>query len=197
MTTGRVTFDKGAKIARMEKGLDDPTPVLKQIGVLMVAESQRAFKEQKHGGKSWDERAPVNIFGIIADFAAGKRKPPNRRFETRPALRDTGALAKSIAFEVRGKVVEVGTNLDYAAVHQFGGKVESKTLTSDVRRLLWGWLKRQDSQMQSRIGWVLNAKYKGKKIEAEVPARPFIGITESVRKAVRKLANVEIFEVKP
>lgn len=191
---GRVTFKPGAKIERIEKNLDSPARALKQIGVLMVAESQAAFKEQALGSKKWEPRAPVNIFGIIADFHAGRRKPPARRFETRPALRDTGRLANSIAFEVQGDTVEVGTNLDYAKVHQEGGEVESMPLTGAVRRALWRWLKKQNTEMKRRVGFVLNRKFRDKTITAEVPARPFIGVTPRVRQAVRKIIGVEIME---
>ena len=106
---GRVTFKKGAKVGRIEKNLDNPKAALEQIGVLMVAESQRAFKEQQFGAKKWDQRAPVNVFGIIADFHIGGRaKPPERRFDRRPALIDTGAngLLGSIAHQVKGNVVD-------------------------------------------------------------------------------------------
>ena len=88
----------------LDAALDNPQAALKQIGILMVAESQRAFKAQQFGAKKWDQRAPVNVFGIIADFTAGKTKPPNRRFDQRPALRDTGRLSSSIAYQVKGKI---------------------------------------------------------------------------------------------
>ena len=193
---GRATFEKGAKMERIEAKLDKPTVALEQIGILMVAESQRAFKDQQHGEAKWSERAPVNVFGIIADFTEGKRAPPKRRFQSTPALRDTGRLAKSIAFAVKGKIVEVGTNLDYAAVHQTGGKVFSKTITGKVRQLLWRWLKKQDAAVKKQVGFVLNKKFKGKKIEATVPARPFVGVTKKTIKTVEKLVGVHIMEVK-
>lgn len=191
----RVTFEKGDKLARIEGRLDKPGATLKQIGVLLVSVSQRSFKDQRLGAKEWKPRSPVNVFGIIADFAAGRRKPPQRRFEQRPALRDTGALAKSIAFQVSGDVVEVGTNIEYARVHQFGGKVESAPLTDSVRDLLKAWLKTQALPIKRRLGWLLNRKFRGKTIAGEVPARPFLGVTPEARKAVRKLIGVELLEV--
>lgn len=193
---GRVTFQKGAKVGRMERNLANPHAALTQIGVLMVAESQRAFKAQQFGAKKWDQRAPVNIFGIIADFHQGRRKPPARRFQRRPALRDTGRLASSIAFEVIGNTVEVGTPLDYAEVHQTGGEVESKPLTGQVRRNLWRWLKTQNAELKRRIGWVLNRKFKDETLTATVPARPFLGITPETRKAVDKVVGVQIMETR-
>jgi phage gpG-like protein len=193
---GRAHFRKGGKIERIEKKLTNPEAALKQIGALMVAESQRAFKEQQFGTKKWDGRSPVNVFGIIADFHEGKRKPPARRFEARPALRDTGRLASSIAFKVSGMMVEVGTNLDYANVHQTGGDVESKPITATVQKLLWSWLKKQSSQLKARLGFLLNKKYTGEKLKGKVPARPFIGITDTTRKNVSRMVGVHIMEVK-
>jgi len=192
---GRVTFQPGAKIERIEKNLDGPARALKQIGALMVAESQRAFKEQAFGAKKWASRAPINIFGIIADFALGRRKPPARRFERRPALRDTGRLAASIAFEVKGPTVEVGTNLEYAAVHHTGGDVESAKITSNVQLLLGRWLKRQSPEIKSQLEFLLSANYTDKTLKSTVPARPFIGITPKTRATVRTIIGVEIMEV--
>lgn len=37
-------------------------------------------------------------------------------------LQDTGTLAMSITKKTHAKGVSVGTNLEYAAIHQFGGK---------------------------------------------------------------------------
>lgn len=192
---GRVTFKPGAKIERIEKNLDGPARALKQIGALMVSESQRAFKDQAFGDKRWRPRAEVNLFGIIADFHAGKSTPPKRRFQTRPALRDTGALARSIAFQVKGNVVEVGTVMHYAEVHNEGGTVESKPLTDKVRELFGNWLSKQGLSMRRRLGWVLGEEYRGEKLKAEVPARQFIGVTPATLKTVDKIIGVSIMEV--
>lgn len=193
----RATFRKGAKVARIQKNLDKPTRALKQVGVVMTSESQLAFRSQKFGRKAWDPRGKVNLFGIIADFHAGKKAPPARRFDQRPALKDTGRLAASITWALAGKdVVEVGTNLPYANVHQVGGRVESKPLTTTVRRAFWRWLKRQGPDLKKQLGWVLNRKFKGETLKSEVPKRPFVGVTKKTRDHIREIVGVEIMEVK-
>lgn len=188
------SFRKGDKVERIEKKLDNPVAALRRIGILMVAESQRAFKDQQFGSKRWDARKVPNVFGIIADFHAGRRAPPARRFEGRPALRDTGRLASSIAFQVVGNVVEVGTNLDYAAAHHLGGKVQSKPITTEVQTRLWSWLRGQSRELKRRLGFLLNKKYRGQRLQGTVPARPFVGITLKTREMVRQLIGVEIME---
>lgn len=192
----RVTFKKGAKVARIEKKLDNPARALKQIGIMMVAESQRAFRVQRFGETRWRPRASVNVMGIIADFKQGRKAPPQRRFENRPALRDTGRLSASISFRRIGQnAVEVGTNLDYASIHQEGGIAQSEIITKDVQRNLWNWLKKQSLGMRRKLGWLLNSKFTGTRLEQKVPARPFVGVTKSTRRDIRRIVGVEIMEV--
>ena len=168
---GRATFDEGDKARRMKRALEDPQKALKQIGAMMVAESQAAFEAQRFGSDNWRERRAPNVFGILSDFEAG-RTPPSRRFEQRPALRDTGRLASSIAFTVRSPIVEVGTNVPYGSTHQFGGETTSATITSDLRRKLWAWLRGQSRDIRRQLGWLLNNKFRNQSLTATVPRRP-------------------------
>lgn len=190
--------EKGAKIEAIERALVDKTAALKQIGTLMVAESQDAFRNQKLGDKAWKERGTPNVFGIIRDFADGRREPPARRFERRPVLMDTGRLRQSIAWRVMasGDVVEVGTNLPYAAVHHRGGEVESATITQSMQAAIWQWLKGSGKQHKRTLGWLLNKKFSGKKLKATVPARPIVGITADTIADVREVVGVTIAEAR-
>lgn len=191
----RATFEQGAKLKRIGNKLVDPSKALKQIGVMMVAESQASFKAQRFGRKAWRERSPINVFGIIADFAQGRRSPPARRFETRPALRDTGRLANSIAFSVSGKVVEVGTNVPYASLHNFGGVSKSEKITLTVQQRIGKWLAKQSEDLQERLGWLLGDQARDEQLEMRVPKRQFVGITIKTRKEIRKTIGVRIMEV--
>lgn len=188
-------FKQGAKMDRWIKALENPHKALKQIGALMVAESQSAFRNQQFGRDKWLPRSSVNVFGIISDFSKGST-PPQRRFESRPALRDTGRLSSSITFKVSGSVVEVGTNLDYAKVHQHGGEVESKKISKAVQQSLWRWLKPKGKGLKQSLGWLLNKKFTGETLKTQVPKRPFVGITKQTMEDVREVVGVEIMEVK-
>lgn len=194
----RATFDVGAKMRRWKEACANPRPALKQIGALMVAESQRAFREQKHGADAWDARAAVNVYGIIADFAQGRSKPPQRRFERRPALSDTGRLRRSIAYRTASqRSVIVGSNLPYAATHQYGGRIESEVITPSLRRALWKWLKKQDAGLKRQLGWLLNKKFQGERLSGEVEARPFVGVTRRTKRDILETVGVVVWEVKP
>lgn len=193
----RREFDRGAKVRRVEKKLEDPKPALKKVGVLMVAESQRAFKQQSFGKSKWEPRKSPNVFGIIADFAAGKKKPPARRFESTPALRDTGRLAQSIAYALKGRdVVEVGSNLPYAGKHHRGTETESEKITPAVQRALWAWLKKKGKELRRSLGWLLNRKFTNQTLKTDLPERRLVGITKQTRKDVREAVGVEIMEAR-
>lgn len=177
-------FETGAKIKRMAQKLKDPKQALNIIGLMMVAESQRAFKDQAWEGKAWLPRGKVNTFGIINDLSLG-RSIPKRRFDQRPALMDTGLLMKSISHRVRGTYVEVGTKVKYAQAHQKGGATRSETVTKSVQKQLWAWLqKKANKKWQPNLGWLLNRKLSGKKIDGRVPARPFLGLTKAMKKLI-------------
>lgn len=187
-------FDKGAKIRRIERKLENPEKALRMVGAMMVAESQQAFKDQRFGKATWEPRGPINILGIIADFHAGKR-PPQRRFEPRPALRDTGRLAQSITFRiVGGDSVEVGSNLPYASVHQYGGETESKPINETVRKGLESWFKGAGSKYRKALGWLLAKKFKDQTIKSRIHPRPFVGITQQTVDDVREIVAVQVLE---
>jgi phage gpG-like protein len=193
---GRTKVTKGPKARRIEKNLDDPSAILKSIGALLVADAQQAFKEQQFDKKQWPPRGAVNVMGIISDFAQGKGSPPKRRFETRPALKDTGHLSRSISFKLVGNNrVEVGTNVPYASVHQKGGEVESAKLTNDVVTALAKWLKRKPEGIKAKLGWLLNKKLRNTTIKGRVPARPFIGLTRRTLDYIKKTFGRTVSEV--
>jgi phage gpG-like protein len=193
---GRIKMRKGAKMKRVEDALRNPKRALNMIGALGVALSQQAFDRQRYGDERWPPRGKINLFGILADFDRSDSPPPGRRFRERPALKDTGRLLGSINFRVSGDAVSIGSNQPYAPLHQKGGTTQSVKVTDTVAARLWGWLQKQGPELRKQLGWVLNKKFRGKRIRGQVPARPFVGITRQLRKDVKSVVGVAIFEVR-
>lgn len=193
---GRVKAKTSGKGRKVEKNLNNPEGIMKVIGALMVADSQKAFKDQAFIGKPWPPRGPVNTMGILRDFASGVVNPPKRRFERRPALRDTGKLSASISFRVVGKnTVEVGSNLPYASVHHKGGETESPKITQVIQDALAKWLRKKPQDIKLKLGWITNPKYTNSVIKTRVPARPFIGLTQQTIRYVRQNLGRKLTEI--
>lgn len=193
MPGGYEIFDEGDRVRRWIRSLDKPERALKQVGVLMVAESQGAFKRQGFGRKKWQARAPINVYGIIADFSQPKA-PPSRRFDDRPALTDTGQMRKTIDFDFLGvKEIEVGSNLDHSGVLNFGGPIESKPLTETVQRRISRWLKTQSRQVRRQLSKLVRPSMTGKTLKGEVPARPFVGLTDQTVDDIIEVLGDDLF----
>lgn len=194
MAASTAIFNPGDKYRLWLKNIQDPQRAIKQIGVIMEAESAEAFRNQKHGKTSWKPRGEINIYGIIADFAKGARNPPARRFETTPVLIDTGHLRQSIKANPVGKfAVKIGSNVEYAPVHQLGGDIESEKITETVQSALSNWLKRKsDANLTEKLGWLLSKRMTDKTLTGTVPARPFIGITKQTIDDVREILGISI-----
>ncbi len=95
-----------AALARLAAVLANPSAVMDQVGRYLTASTLRRFeREQAPDGKPWLKSARALAEG-------GK------------TLTDTGRLRGSIAHTVTdgGRAVEVGSNVVYAAIHQFGGR---------------------------------------------------------------------------
>jgi len=186
-------FDEGEKMRRWVSNTDNPERLLKQIGILMVSESQGSFKAQQFGKIKWPSRGPVNVFGILADLSNGKI-PPQRRFERRPALVDTGRLRSTIAFRTVGKKeVEIGSNLDYSGVLNFGGTSESVPITDAVAARLYRWIKTKPKDVKRELGWLFNRKFRGKTLKTEIPARKFVGFSQQTVKDIDSIVAPNLF----
>jgi hypothetical protein len=185
--------------------IDNPEPILKQIGIVLLAQAQKAFRDQRLGDIIWPARyggrpPHANIAGIIADFRAGKAKPPARRFQDRPAGIDTGQTLRSLtaarAITTMQNTVQVQTNTIGGRSMQEGSE-SVQLITKQVKKMLAEWMrhsrrrvKREKGRSQPiraedysalNLGWLFSKK----SLKTKIAARPFLGITpETERKII-------------
>lgn len=137
----------GIAIRDLEDRIAHPQVFLNQVGLIQVAASQKAFRDQAFGGIPWPARYPnqngakLNIAGALQDAANGLNSPKARRFQDRPAGLDTGMLKNSISYQVADKSVTVGTTAPNAQITQEGG-TSVQVITQAIRATINGWLKR-------------------------------------------------------
>lgn len=141
---GPASFDPGPRLRALAELLERPRGILEAIGGLIVKESGKAFREQRLGNFPWKPRVNPNWPALLRDAESGAAKPPQRRFQERPALMDTGLLARSIAHRVVSNTdVEVGVAgvaKVYGDKHQVGGEVESVIVTKAIQHRIWKWI---------------------------------------------------------
>lgn len=123
----------------------DLQPALQDIGEYLVVATRDRFRDGvAPDGAPWAPNSPVTT-ARRGKGAAGKR----------PLIGETRQLSTRIVSRVTAHTVEVGSPLEYAAVHQFGaGKGQ------------FGRSKR------GPIPW------------GDIPARPFLGLSEEDRREV-------------
>ena len=89
-------------------------------------------------------------------------------------LVQSAGLKNSISVRATPKGFAIGTNKKYAAIHQFGGTIRAKS--------------------KKGLIFKINGKFVRKQ-EVEIPARPFLGISDSDKKEVKSTMDEYIGEL--
>lgn len=110
-------------LRRIVKELNNPTPALKLVGALAQRAIQRNFRNQRDPqGKPWARLAPATI-----------KARRNRNKSSIQILVDSARLKNSLttpdALQVSASEVRIGTNVKYAAIHNFGAGARSSVKT--------------------------------------------------------------------
>lgn len=132
----------GPSIDRALGATADLTPLMERIGAVLEASvNERFLTGTGPDGEAWT--------------------PSHRARETGGAtLVDSTRLRDSIVTEARQREVEIGTNVPYAATHQFGAFIEPLDKTDAAAKLAF-FLPNGQFIMVDQV---------------EIPARPFLGI---------------------
>lgn len=135
MPTIEVKVDSKDLLARLGKCIasgKDMRPAWDDIGEYMLGSIRRNFEA---GGRpeKWEALAPTTITGQYLQGNRSrkrKRKTSGKAFDKyaggKKVLIDHGELINSITRRVESNSVELGSNLAYAAIHQFGGTAGRK-----------------------------------------------------------------------
>ncbi len=143
-------------IRNLQRRVADMEPALGEIGSRLENSTLQRFETQTSPeGIAWK-----------ASLRAKRQKGQT--------LTDTARLRQSITHNVRRGEVEVGTNVVYAAIHQFGGHTGPRTIRPVNRKALY---------------WP-GAAHPVKKVEhpgSDMPKRAFLGISQGDRRAIIRI----------
>ena len=128
------------RLAALARRFADLTPLMDAFGLtLEEATIDRFDRERAPDGSGWTP-------SIRAREEGGK------------TLTDSARLRQSIGYRASAARVEVGTNVIYAAIHQFGGRISAKS----------------DRGLTFRLPGGLGFR---RKPFVDMPARPFLGVS--------------------
>ena len=95
-------------LTHLEQAGRNLSPAFKDIGEALINSTRERFEEGKGpDGTRWADNRPVTL----------ARKKGNK-----PLTGETGLLSTEIHYEADPRYVRVGSNKEYAAMQQFGGK---------------------------------------------------------------------------
>lgn len=169
--TLRVDLDDGGlgdALAQMIARGEDLTPAMDSIGMGLEASIIERFNETS-----------------IAPSGAAWQPSKAAQEEGRRTLIKSGNLRDSITHLAARDEVEVGSNVIYAAIHQFGGTIKQAAR----RQTLFFRQNSRTGEVGSRFvkkgrsNFAQDAEIGAREIN--MPARPFLGVSDSDREMIR------------
>ena len=95
-------------LTQLIKNANNLAPALGNVGEHLMLTHRDHFDEQRSpDGTPWQALSP--------DYAKRKKKNKDKILRLNDILRDT------LAYNIGGESLEFGTNMEYGAIHQFGG----------------------------------------------------------------------------
>jgi phage gpG-like protein len=167
MSDLKITTDTAGLAASFARagnvGVDIPDTLHEMGGALRAATIDRFQTETAPGGVKWLPLA----------------RSTARRKKSAKILVMRGHLRNSINAQVSGFLLEVGSPLPYAGVHQFGAKIERGPRTQTIK-LGVNRRKQEDGTFKKSFGFIRLKRKTGETREVQVgaytitiPARPF------------------------
>lgn len=162
----------GQKLSQMAERAGDLHDALRELGEVLVPSTQARFDQAvAPDGTPWAPLSPRTL---------ARKKGPG-------ILRESLMLQGSIRYQVEAYALMVGTDLEYAAIDQFGGKVKHEARQATVY-----------FHHDKRTGAVGNRFVPKKRAnfvqdvtigahEVEIPARPYLGFSASDEAASLKV----------
>lgn len=167
-----VTFNDNTvqdAINALVRRVQDSTPAMRAIGEYLSETTRRRFTlGVAPDGTAWAPNRPVTIARYLARYKSstgkggGLSKAGKARLSAKkPLTGETKSLGTTINYHLTGGGVAIGSAMEYAAVQQFGARQGAFGRTRKGGPIPWG----------------------------DIPARPFLGISDSDRDAVLRIVS--------
>lgn len=173
-----VTIQPGAAVSRLEAldaALANPGGLLARVGEHLRVTTRARFQSQAGpDGRAWRPLAP--------SYQKSKKYNKNKILTLR------GHLRGSIRWQPDGPdAVQVGTNLSYAAIHQFGGTIQQHAQSRRQRFTRSGT--RNLFAKRGARGGVTERRVTRPAHVVHIVARPFLGLSQADRTHLQQLLH--------
>lgn len=153
--------------------LGDVKPALRDIGEYLLAVHMQRFNTQTApDGTPWQPLSPR--------YQKQKKKNKDK------ILTRDGYLGRTLRYQVRDNELALGSNLPYAAIHHFGGDID---IAARIRTVYFK--QNKDGTVGNRFVKKKSSNFaqdvQGKAHKIKMPARPFLGTSDSDNMGVLNL----------
>ncbi len=136
--------------------------IMDAVGTALLTKIQEGYqREQSPDGRAWKKLAPSTI-----------RSRKRAGHWPGPVLRVSGELFKSITYQPGDGRVEIGSNVPYAAIHQFGGQVMRPERRGVLRFKVDMKTGKSRFAEQSKANFEQDATFRAGAVT--IPARPYL-----------------------
>ncbi len=175
-----------ARLEAAGRVLGDLRPTMSAIGAAMLFSTQRRFETKTApDGQPWRPLAPRTA----RERAKRGRSPAD-------ILRDSGRLYQSLTYQVNASgstaSVEWGSNVVYAAIHQFGGTIDVGERTQKIYQAYDAKNDFYDPRFRKKAKSNFERTVKVKAHKITIPARPYLGINDADREAIIEMVDATI-----
>lgn len=143
--------------------------LMAEIGELLVSSIQLSIEQGGRYKRAGSFDGGPKKFEKLTPFSSAFKKAKGKNPSN--ILRESGRLRNSITYEVRGKELLVGSNVVYAAIHQFGGKIR---ITKKSRAFFRYKAAEAEEEVERDFWQGLGASKNG----FLMPARPFVTVQQ-------------------
>lgn len=154
-----------AALDSLQQAAVNTTPLMRNIAAIMADAVEENFAEE--GRPAWQGLKPSSWLAR-AGALTKRGQVSAARFERKvrggKILQDSGRLASSITQASDASSAQVGSNLKYAAIHQFGGQTSAHIIRPRNKKALAWATGRHPVKQVNHPG-------------SKIPARPFLQLT--------------------
>ena len=160
-----------AALSRAVTRIDDPIGLYRNIGEALLKSTQHRFETARASdGNPW----PPSIRALV---------------EGGQTLVNSGQLLASLHYNASASGLELGTNKEYAAIHQFGGTIAQGARSQVVHfkvhkrtgKQLKGFRKEKGASLAQKVA--IGAR------TITIPARPFLGLDDDDEREITRIAG--------